>query len=235
MNLFRSEEHLQRWQASFHEAGDYVMRVAEWAEVFSASIFRRRLDPDYLARSPGYLEDYRTALRSHGKPLPPPERVLLAVMFTDIVESTREAASVGDETWGHILVQHNQVVRDQLDRFDGREVKQTGDGFLSAFESPARAIRCAMATRDQLGGMGLRIRVGIHCGECEVLGSDLAGIAVHVAARIAASAGADEILVSRTVRDAVAGSGLEFESRGSRDLRGIPGPWELLSPLSPAW
>lgn len=235
MNLFRSEEHLHRWQAWFHEAGDYVMTVGEWAEVFSSPMFRRRLDPDYLARSPRYLEDYRAALRSHGKALPPPDRVLSAVMFTDIVGSTTEAAAVGDDVWGRLLERHNQVVRDQLDHFGGREVKQTGDGFLSAFDSPARAIRCAVAIRQQLGEVGLRIRAGVHCGECEVLGDDLGGIAVHLAARITATAGADEILVSRTVKDAVAGSGLEFESRGSHELRGVPGVWDLYAPLSSAW
>lgn len=235
MNLFRSEEHLHRWQAWSHEAGDYVMTVPEWAEVFSASIFRRRLDPDYLARSSDYLEDYRAALRSHGKPLPPPDRVLSTVMFTDIVGSTAEAAAVGDEVWSSLLVQHNQVVRDHLDRFGGREVKQTGDGFLSAFDSPARAVRCAVAIRRQLAEVGLHVRTGIHCGECEVLGDDIGGIAVHLAARIAGVADADEVLVSGTVKEAVTGSGLEFESRGAREFRGVPGTWEIHTALAPAW
>lgn len=227
MNLFRSEEHLERWLLHFHAAGDYVMTVAEWATVFSASIFRRRLDPDYLASAPAYLEDYRRALKAMGKALPAPDRFLSAVMFTDIVESTKQTARLGDAEWRRRLERHNEVVRTQLEHFGGREVKQTGDGFLSAFDSPAKAIQCAVATCHEVSNLDLQVRTGIHLGECEALGNDLGGIAVHIGARIGALAAPNEVLVSGTVKDAVTGSGIEFRHRGTHELRGVPGVWEL--------
>jgi class 3 adenylate cyclase len=227
MNLFRSEEHLKRWLLFFHAAGDYVMSVSDWATVFSVSMFRRRLEPDYLTRSAGYLEDYRQALRAMGKTLPAPDRVLSTVMFTDIVDSTEQAALVGDAEWRSRLEHHNQVVRSQLEHFGGREIKQTGDGFLSAFDSPARAIRCAIMICQAMTRLGLQVRTGIHSGECEVLGDDLGGIAVHIGARIGAIAGPNEVLVSQTVKEAVTGSDIDFEHRGAHDLKGVPGQWEL--------
>ena len=227
MNLFRSEEHLKGWLLDFRAVGDYVMSVGDWATVFSASMFRRRLEPDYLARSPKYLEDYRQALQAMGKTLPAPDRVLSTVMFTDIVDSTKQAALVGDAEWRSRLEHHNQVVRSQLQHFGGREIKQTGDGFLSAFDSPARAIRCAITICQAIRNLGLQVRAGIHSGECEVLGNDLGGIAVHIGARIGAVAGPSEVLVSRTVKEAVTGSGIDFEDRGVHELKGVPGRWEL--------
>lgn len=227
MNLFRSEEHLKRWLTYFRAGGDYVMSVSDWATVFSASMFRRRLEPDYLARSPQYLEDYRQALQAMGKTLPVPDRVLSTVMFTDIVDSTIQAASVGDSEWRSRLERHNQVVRSQLEHFGGREIKQTGDGFLSAFDSPARSIRCAMTICEAMPNLGLQVRAGIHSGECEVLGNDLGGIAVHIGARIGALAGPSEVLVSQTVKEAVTGSDIDFEHRGAHELKGVPGQWEL--------
>jgi len=227
MNLFRSEEHLKRWLIYFRAVGDYVMSVSDWATVFSASMFRRRLEPDYLARSPQYLEDYRQALQAMGKTLPVPDRVLSTVMFTDIVDSTIQAASVGDSEWRSRLERHNQVVRSQLEHFGGREIKQTGDGFLSAFDSPARSIRCAMTICEAMPNLGLQVRAGIHSGECEVLGNDLGGIAVHIGARIGALAGPSEVLVSQTVKEAVTGSDIDFEHRGAHELKGVPGQWEL--------
>ena len=227
MNLFRSEEHLTRWLHYFHAADDYVMSVGDWAEVFSASIFRRRLEPDYLAHAPEYLKDYRRALRAMGKTLPAPDRVLSTIMFTDIVDSTRQAAHSGDSEWRALLERHNDITRSELEHFGGREIKQTGDGFLSAFDSPTRAIRCATAICRAMPSIGLQVRAGVHSGECEVIGDDLAGIAVHIGARIGAAAGPNEVLVSQTAKDAVTGSDISFDERGAHDLKGVPGQWQL--------
>lgn len=227
MNLFRSEEHLTRWLHHFRAADDYVLSVREWAEVFGASMFRKRLEPDYLARAPEYLEDYRRALHATGKTLPPPDRVLSTVMFTDIVDSTRVAALVGDSKWRSLLARHNDISRSQLQHFGGRVVDQTGDGFLSTFDSPARAIRCATAICRAMPSIGLQVRAGVHSGECEVIGDGLGGIAVHIGARIGALAGSNEVLVSQTVKDAVIGSDISFDGRGTHDLKGVPGRWQL--------
>ena len=227
MNLFRSEEHLTRWLHHWHAAGDYVLPVGEWAKVFSAPTFRRRLDPDYLARSPEYLDEYRRALQAAGKSLPAPDRILSTVLFTDIVDSTRQAAELGDAEWRALIRRHDDIVRSQLQHFGGKEIDRTGDGFLSAFESPARAIRCAQAIGAAIQSLGLRVRAGVHSGELEVLGHHLGGIAVHIGARITALAGPDEVLVSQTVRDAVIGSGIAFEDRGTHELKGVPGQWQL--------
>jgi class 3 adenylate cyclase len=227
MNLFRSEEHLTRWLHHWHAAGDYVLPVGEWAQVFSAPTFRRRLDPDYLARAPEYLDEYRRALQAAGKSLPAPDRILSTVLFTDIVESTRQAAELGDSEWRALIRRHDDIVRSQLQHFGGKEIERTGDGFLSAFESPARAIRCAQAIGAAIQSLGLRVRAGVHSGELEVLGHHLGGLAVHIGARITALAGPDEVLVSQTVRDAVIGSGIAFEDRGAHELKGVPGQWQL--------
>jgi class 3 adenylate cyclase len=157
------------------------------------------------------------------------DRVLATVMFTDIVASTERAHEVGDRAWRELLEGHHALVRRELERFRGREIDTAGDGFLAAFDGPARAIRCACAIRDAVRGVGLELRAGLHTGECEVLGDKLAGVAVHIGARVAAKAAAGEVLVSSTVRDLVAGSGLEFEDRGTQELKGIPGAWRLFS------
>jgi class 3 adenylate cyclase len=232
MNLFRSEEHLTRWLHHWHAAGDYVLSVDDWAKVFSAPTFRRRLDPDYLARAPEYLEEYRRALQAAGKSLPAPDRILSTVMFTDIVDSTRQAAEIGDSEWRALIQRHDDMVRSQLQHFGGREIDRTGDGFLSAFDSPARAIRCAEAISGAVHSIGLRVRAGVHSGEFEVLGQHLGGIAVHIGARISALAGPDEVLVSQTVRDAVIGSGITFDDRGTHELKGAPGQWRLYAVAS---
>jgi class 3 adenylate cyclase len=159
------------------------------------------------------------------------ERVLATILFTDIVGSTRRAQELGDERWRDLLAEHGDIVRRQLQMFGGREVKSTGDGFLAAFESPARALHCARAIRDGVRQLGLEIRAGIHTGECERVGSDLAGIAVHAASRIESIAVAGEILVSATVRDLVAGSGLGFGDRGPHELKGIEGKRQLFAVL----
>ena len=227
MNLFRSEEHLTRWLYHWHAAGDYALSVAEWAKVFSAPTFRRRLEPDYLARAPEYLEEYRRALRAAGKSLPAPDRILSTVLFTDVIDSTRRAADVGDSEWRALVRRHDEIVRAQLLHFGGREIDRTGDGFLAAFDSAARAIQCAQAISAAVHSIGLQVRAGVHSGEVEVIGDHLGGIAVHIGARISALAGPDEVLVSQTVKDAVIGSGITFDDRGTHELKGVPGEWQL--------
>ena len=157
----------------------------------------------------------------------PPERVLATVLFTDIVGSTERASDVGDRAWRELLDAHHALVRAELAAHGGEEVKTLGDGFLATFDGPARAVRCALRVVERSGAAGVPIRAGIHTGECERVGGDVAGIAVHIAARVMGEAGAGEVLVSRTVTDLVAGSGLRFGSRGPRALRGVPGEWEL--------
>jgi len=152
-----------------------------------------------------------------------------AFSFTDLVGSTERAAELGDARWRAVLERHGEVTRSELFRFRGREVKSIGDGFLATFEGPARAIRCAEAIRTAVRGLGMEIRAGIHAGECEVMGDDVGGIAVHIAARVNAVARTGEILVSRTVRDLVVGSGIAFEERGTQTLKGVPGEWSLLA------
>jgi uncharacterized protein (TIGR00369 family) len=158
-----------------------------------------------------------------------PERVLATVLFTDIVGSSEAAERLGDARWRELLEAHHGLVRKQLGLFKGKEVKTTGDGFLATFDSPGRAVQCARAIREAIHRLGLEIRAGLHAGECEVSGADVAGIAVHIAARIQGSAGAGEILVSGTVRDLVTGSGLRFADHGRHHLKGIEGDWALFS------
>jgi pimeloyl-ACP methyl ester carboxylesterase len=158
-----------------------------------------------------------------------PDRMLATVLFTDIVDSTMKAIELGDRRWRELLEQHNFLVRRELLRFRGREVDTTGDGFLATFDGPARAIRCARAIVDGVREFGISVRAGLHTGECEVADGKIAGIAVHTGARVAAQAGADEVLVSSTVKDLVAGSGLQFIERGLRELKGIPGEWRLFA------
>ena len=161
------------------------------------------------------------------------DRVLATVLFTDIVDSTRRAAEMGDRDWHALLDAHDAVVRSQLTRFRGREVNTSGDGFLAMFDGPQRAIRCAMAIRDVVQALGIEVRAGLHTGECEVRGDDIGGIAVHIGARVSALAGPNDVLVSRTLRDLVIGSGLEFEDRGAHQLKGVPGEWHLFAVASP--
>ncbi|MDT5336198.1 MAG: hypothetical protein QOD90_1703 [Mycobacterium sp.] len=163
----------------------------------------------------------------------PDDRVLATVLFTDIVESTRRAAEMGDRDWHALLDAHDAVVRSQLARFRGREVNTSGDGFLAMFDGPQRAIRCAMAIREAVAALGIEVRAGLHTGECEVRGDDIGGIAVHIGARVGALAGSHDVLVSGTLKDLVIGSGLEFEDRGAHELKGVPGRWQLFAVASP--
>lgn len=157
------------------------------------------------------------------------ERMLTTVLFSDVVGSTRHAEQLGDARWQQLLDDHHTVVRKQLQLFNGREVKTTGDGFLATFDSPGRAVHCGRAIRDGVHRLGLEVRVGLHTGECEVSGADVAGIAVHIASRIQGLADAGEILASGTVRDLVAGSGLRFTDRGRHQLKGVEGDWQLFA------
>jgi class 3 adenylate cyclase/pimeloyl-ACP methyl ester carboxylesterase len=156
-----------------------------------------------------------------------PDRVLVTLLFTDIVGSTELATRLGDRDWRGLLEKHDAVVRRELERFRGHEANTTGDGFLATFDGPARGIRCASAIRAAVREVGLEIRAGLHTGECELAQGKVAGIAVHTAARVAALAGSGEVLVSSTVKDLVAGSGIEFESIGDHELKGVPGEWRL--------
>jgi class 3 adenylate cyclase/pimeloyl-ACP methyl ester carboxylesterase len=160
------------------------------------------------------------------------DRVLATVLFTDIVDSTRRAAEMGDRDWHALLDAHDAIVRVQLNRFRGREVNTSGDGFLAMFDGPQRAIRCAVAIRDAVQALGIQVRAGLHTGECEVRGDDIGGIGVHIGARVSALAGPNDVLVSSTLRDLVIGSGLEFEDRGTHELKGVPGEWRLFAASS---
>lgn len=159
----------------------------------------------------------------------PHDRALRTVVFTDIVDSTARAAALGDRQWHDVLDRHDALVRRELERFRGREVKTTGDGFFAAFDGPERAVRCALAIGDAVGDVGVAVRAGVHTGECELRGDDLSGLAVHIGARVAARAGGHEVLVSQTVRDLVVGSELGFDDRGEYELKGVPGRWRLFA------
>jgi class 3 adenylate cyclase len=169
------------------------------------------------------VEEFLTGRRS----VVESDRVLATVLFTDIVGSTEYASDLGDGRWRALLDEHNAVVRAELTRWRGQEVKTIGDGFLATFDGPARAVHCAANIVDAVRTLGLRIRAGLHTGECELVGSDVAGIAVHIGARVMATAGADEVLASSTVKDLVVGSGLRFCDRGLHSLKGVPDEWRL--------
>jgi class 3 adenylate cyclase len=171
------------------------------------------------------IEEFLTGIRHVAQT----DRALLTVLFTDIVGSTQRAAELGDRRWRDLLEAHGAAVRREIARFEGREVKTTGDGFLVTFTSPSRAIRCASTIRERLRPLGIEIRGGLHTGECELIGEDVGGLAVHIAARVATLAGPNEVLVSSTVRDLVVGSDVEFTQRGTYELRGVPGEWRLFT------
>jgi class 3 adenylate cyclase len=171
------------------------------------------------------VQEFLTGVR----PSPEPDRVLATVLFTDIVGSTERAAELGDRRWRDLLEQHNDIAHRELAHFRGREVKSTGDGVLATFDGPGRGVRCARAICDSVRALGIELRAGLHTGECELLGDDVGGIAVHIAARVAAQAGPGEVLVSSTVKDLVAGSGLRFEERGAHALKGVPEEWRLFA------
>jgi pimeloyl-ACP methyl ester carboxylesterase/class 3 adenylate cyclase len=169
------------------------------------------------------IEEFLTGMRHAG----PSDRVLATVMFTDIVGSTERVAAIGDRAWRELLDRHDAVTDRQVERFRGRALKHTGDGVLATFDGPARAVQCASTIRDATLAIGVNVRAGLHVGECEVRGEDIGGLAVHIAARVADQAGPGQILVSSTVKDLVAGSGLDFTDAGAHALKGVPGEWRL--------
>jgi len=171
------------------------------------------------------VEEFLTGVR----PTPTTDRFLATVLFTDIVDSTRLASSIGDHAWRVRLDVHDETIRAELERHGGREINTTGDGFIALFDGPSRAIECASAICDSVHRLGIEVRAGLHTGEVEARGHDIGGIAVHIGARVASAAAAGEVLVSRTVADLVAGSRLEFEDRGEHELKGVPGRWQLFA------
>jgi class 3 adenylate cyclase len=177
----------------------------------------------------GVLEGLEQIRSFIGVERPPDDldTVLATVLFTDIVDSTRRSAELGDREWNTLRRRHDGIVRDELDRHRGREIKTMGDGFLATFEGPARGVHCARAIADRVRGVGIEIRAGLHTGEIELDGDDVAGIAVSIGARIGALAGPSEVLVSRTVKDLTAGSGLSFTDAGEHELKGVPDRWQI--------
>ena len=169
------------------------------------------------------IQEFLTGERSTAEP----DRVLATGLFTDIVDSTKRAAAIGDRRWHDLLDNHNTLARKAINRFSGRVVESTGDGFLATFDGPSRAIQCALAIRDQVQELGVEIRAGLHTGEIELIKQNVGGIAVHIAARVSAKAKAGEVWVSRTVKDLVVGSGLKFSECGMYSLKGVPGEWRL--------
>ena len=217
-----------------HRTGDLDVNVAEaryMAERIPGARFVELPGVDHLFFAGdiedvlGEVEEFLTGVRH----LPDHQRILATVLFTDIVESTKKGAEIGDHRWRALLDEHNFLLRREIERFSGREIKTTGDGFLATFDGPARAIRCALASCADVKKLGIEIRAGLHTGECEAIDGDVGGVAVNIAARVLEQAKPDEVVVSSTVRDLVAGSGLRFDSRGKHQLKGVPGEWELLT------
>lgn len=215
-----------------HRSGDLDASVEEGryiAQRIPGAKFVEFSGPDHLpfvGDQDGVLdeiEEFVTGVR----PAPQVDRMLATVLFTDIAGSTEIAARLGDRTWRSRLEQHHAAVRTELSRFRGQEVTTTGDGFVASFDGPARAVRCAIALRDRLAGDGLQIRAGVHTGECERMGDNIGGIAVHIGSRVARLAEPGEVLASSTVRDLVSGSGIVFADRGTFQLKGVPGEWRI--------
>lgn len=196
---------------------------AKYLEIPGEDHLLQALEPELLDLLLDEIEEFMTGARHRLEP----DRVLATVMFTDMVGSTQRAAELGDSRWHELLNNYYAVVRKELTAFRGREVNTAGDGLLATFDGPARAIRCACSVRERLRPLGLQVRTGLHTGECEIIGDDVGGIAVHIGARVAATAAPDEVLVSSTVKDLVAGSKLQFVDRGEHSLKGVPGEWRL--------
>jgi class 3 adenylate cyclase len=213
-----------------HRVGDAVVPVAAGrflAEHIPAARYLEIPGEDHLVTDnetqdiiADEIEEFMTGVRHRHEP----DRALATVMFTDIVASTERAAELGDSRWRELLGNYYAVVRKELATFRGREVSTAGDGLLATFDGPARAIR---SVRERVRPLGLQVRTGLHTGECELIGDDVGGIAVHIGARVAATAAPDEVLVSSTVKDLVAGSNLQFVDRGAHNLKGVPGEWRL--------
>ncbi len=220
-----------------HRSGDRIARVegARYiAERIQGAKYVELPGPDHfpwVGNTDAILDEVEEFLTG-ARRSPELDRVLATVMFTDIVGATERAVALGDRRWRELLDSHHVVVREQLARFRGREIDTAGDGFLAAFDGPARGVRCAAAIVREVRRLGLQVRAGLHTGECEVLGDKLSGIAVHTGARVASAAGPGEVVVSGTVKDLVAGSGIRFADRGVQTLKGIPGEWHLYAVAS---
>jgi class 3 adenylate cyclase len=218
----------------FHRSGDRLFSVEGGrylAEHLPNGRFVEHGGSDHLFWTEGQDEllDEAEEFLTGARAAPDPDRVLATILFTDIAGSTERAAELGDAAWRRLLDAHDALVRGELARYLGREVKNTGDGFVASFDGPLRAIRCAQAIVAEAPSLGIDVRAGLHTGECELRGRDLGGLAVHVAARVAEEARPGEVLVSRTVTDLLAGSELGFDDRGERELKGVPGSWRLFA------
>ena len=218
-----------------HSAGDKVCHVENGRFLANEIPDSRYVEMDGADHVPWFMPDralseIREFLTGYRVP-EKPDRALATVLLTDVVESTDVASAFGDQRWRETLETHNDMARSEIVRFRGREVNTTGDGFLATFDGPARAIQCAQEIGRRVQPLGIEVRAGIHTGEVERIGDDIAGIAVHIASRISAMASGGEVLTSSTVRDLVAGSGLSFEDRGTHQLRGVPGDWQILAAM----
>jgi class 3 adenylate cyclase len=221
----------------FHRTGDQLVPVAagryiaehipgaKYIELPGEDHMIQALDEDVLDHLLDEVEEFITGTRQR----PEPDRVLATLMFTDVVSSTERAAELGDKRWRELLGDFYSTVRKEIDSFRGNDVNTTGDGLLATFDGPARAIRCASAIRQRVRPLGIQVRTGLHTGECELMGDDVGGIAVHIAARVQAAAAPDEVLVSSTVKDLVAGSQLRFSDKGAHRLKGVPDEWRLFA------
>jgi class 3 adenylate cyclase len=221
----------------FHRVGDALVPVAagrhlaehivgaKYIELPGEDHMIQALDEDVLDHLLDEVEEFITGTRQR----PEPDRVLATLMFTDVVSSTERAVELGDKRWRDLLGNFYSTVRKEIHTFRGKDVNTTGDGLLATFDGPARAIRCATSVREHVRPLGIQVRTGLHTGECELMGDDVGGIAVHIAARVQAAAGPDEVLVSSTVKDLVAGSQLRFADRGSHQLKGVPDEWRLFA------
>jgi class 3 adenylate cyclase len=213
-----------------HVSGDRLVPVELGREVAAliqgAKFIEYPGEDAYAWADPPALDDIEEFLTGR-RAQPESDRVLATVLFTDIVGSTEHAARIGDSRWRELLGEHHTIVRGELERWRGTEVKTIGDSFLATFDGPARAIRCARGIIDAVAALGLRLRAGLHTGECELVGDDVAGIAIHIGARVMAYAQPGEVLATSTVKDLVVGSGLQFADRGLHSLRGIPDEWRL--------
>jgi class 3 adenylate cyclase len=228
-------EHVRAPTLVFHRQGDRMWDV-ESSRTAAALIPRARFVELAGSEHDLYLGDTKPVLSEIFRFLREPEietedddRQLATVLFTDIVGSTEQLASIGDKAWRELLDHHDRATEETVASFRGRVVNNLGDGVLATFDGPARAVRCAMAIRDVLATRGMKTRAGVHTGEIELRGQDVAGMAVHTGARVAALAGEGDVLVSSTVKDLVGGSGIEFEERGEHELKGVPGSWRLFA------
>jgi class 3 adenylate cyclase len=217
-----------------HRVGERYMRVGHGrylAEHISGAKYVELSGEDFLffvgdaETMLGEIEEFLTGVR----PLPESDRVLATVLFTDIVTSTERSAQIGDRRWKDLLDQHDTLIGRELERHRGRLVKNTGDGILATFDGPARAVRCAQTIATSVKSLGIEVRAGLHTGEVELRREDVTGMGVNIAARVMDTAGPGEVVVSSTVKDLVAGSGLRFADRGTHDLRGVPGEWRLFA------